>query len=613
MHTLLPHYERELAWFDEAAREFSRRYPRVAGRLATGADLAEDPHVERLIQSFALLAARLHQRLDEEAPRLAQALLELVHPLALRPFPSCSIVRFGAARSLSQLSTAHRIPRGTLLHGQPVQGVPCRFTTTQDVWLAPVQVAGLRRQPGDVGLAPGMSAAAACLSLRLELVSPAARWATLGLPALRLHLDAAPSQVVALREALLDHLAGVSLALDDGSPRPVPDAAPQAVGFADDEALLDDVAPARAAERLLGEYFAFPAKFDFIDLPLPAALRGSEARSATLHYRLAARPGRSGAAWDELDGLGAGQLLAGCTPVVNPFRQRAEPIRVTHEREAYPVVVDARRPAAYEVHRVERVRRTRAGERDTVHEELAPLYSLRHASATPPGSSGACFWAVRRDLLRAAVSPGHELELTLVDTALDPARPGQDTLSLDVLAGNRDLPARMSIARPDGELQADGGSPADEIVLLRRPTPGSRPTPAGDAAWRLVSLLALARTPADDTGLEGLHEWLALHDPGGGAAARGVVAGLRRLEQQPATTWWPGPPAPCLLRGREIRLGIDESAFVGTGVGLFGRLLSQALALRAPVNSTTRLQLVSVADGTTLFDGGCRGGRSALA
>ncbi|MBK1687555.1 type VI secretion system baseplate subunit TssF [Rubrivivax gelatinosus] len=602
MQALLPHYERELAWFDEASKAFARRYPRIAGRLAAGGELAQDPHVERLIQAFSLLAARLHRRLDEDLPRMAETLLELLHPLALRPFPSCSIVRFDAARSLAQLSTARRIPRGTLLHSTPVQGVSCRFTTAYELALAPLRVAAAAiGPPARPGLPAG--AAAAWFSVRLELLSPAAQWATLDLPCLRLFLDLQPSQAAALREALFERVRGVWLDDGNGAARPVAGAAPRPVGLADDEALLDGAPRERGAERLLAEYFAFPCKFDFVDLPLPAALRHGQSRSVTLHYALAERPRARAAGWPELEGIGAGQLLPGCTPVVNAFRQRAEPIRVTQAREAYPVVVDARHPGAYEVLRVDRVRRIRQDARGAAFEDLPPLYSLRHASATAAGSSDSCFWSLRRDAERAELAPGHEAELTLVDMRLDPALAAAETLSVDVTAGNRDLPSQLPLGRPGGDLQADDGGLAEQIVLLRRPTPGSRPVRLADAPWRLVSLLALDRCAAAD-GLERLREWLALHDPGSDASGRGLASSLLSAERRPALAWLPGPPAPCLVRGSEIRLVVDEAAFVGSGVGLFGRLLAHALALRAPVNGFTRLTLHSGADGALLYDGG---------
>ncbi len=68
MENLLPHYERELALLRQSSVSFAERYPKIAGRLQLANDVSQDPHVERMIESFALLAARVHKRLDDDFP-----------------------------------------------------------------------------------------------------------------------------------------------------------------------------------------------------------------------------------------------------------------------------------------------------------------------------------------------------------------------------------------------------------------------------------------------------------------------------------------------------------------------------------------------------------------
>lgn len=96
MEHLLPYYERELGLFRQYTREFSGRYPKAAGRLLIAGETCEDPHVERLIQSVALLTARVAKRLDDAYPQFTESLLETLYPHYLRPFPSCSIVRIAS-------------------------------------------------------------------------------------------------------------------------------------------------------------------------------------------------------------------------------------------------------------------------------------------------------------------------------------------------------------------------------------------------------------------------------------------------------------------------------------------------------------------------------------
>ena len=75
---LLPFYNRELAAIRRLAGEFAEANPKVAGRLRMTPDAVDDPHVERLLEGVAFLAARVQHRLDDELPELTDALLELL-------------------------------------------------------------------------------------------------------------------------------------------------------------------------------------------------------------------------------------------------------------------------------------------------------------------------------------------------------------------------------------------------------------------------------------------------------------------------------------------------------------------------------------------------------
>ena len=87
---LLPYYDRELAAIRKLAGEFAAANPKVAGRLRITDDAVDDPHVERLLEGVAFLAARVQHRLDDDSPELSDALLELLCPHLLAPVPSLS-------------------------------------------------------------------------------------------------------------------------------------------------------------------------------------------------------------------------------------------------------------------------------------------------------------------------------------------------------------------------------------------------------------------------------------------------------------------------------------------------------------------------------------------
>lgn len=162
MEELLPYYERELGFLRRYSREFSERYPKIAGRLLMGGEVCEDPHIERMIQSFALLNSRISKRLDDDYPEFTEALFEVLYPHYMRPFPSCSIARMDYSAAAAQLTTATEIARGTELDTRPVKGVACTFRTTYPVTVAPIALshaafAAIIDAPEAVMLPPNVS------------------------------------------------------------------------------------------------------------------------------------------------------------------------------------------------------------------------------------------------------------------------------------------------------------------------------------------------------------------------------------------------------------------------------------------------------------------------
>jgi precorrin-3B C17-methyltransferase len=139
---LLHYYERELTYLRRMGAEFAQRYPKVASRLLLEPHKCEDPHVERMLEAFAFLAARVHLKLDDDFPEVSESLLSVVYPQHVRPIPAMSMVELRLDPDQGKLTTGYRVKRDTMLYSRPVDGVPCKFRTCYDTTLWPVAVAG---------------------------------------------------------------------------------------------------------------------------------------------------------------------------------------------------------------------------------------------------------------------------------------------------------------------------------------------------------------------------------------------------------------------------------------------------------------------------------------
>ena len=199
------YFQSELTALRQSGRRFSERNPALAPFLAHA---GQDPDVERLLEGFAFLTARLRQKLDDEIPELTHSLMHLLWPHYMRPIPAFSILQFDP---LKRTGSSVRVARDTAVQSAPIHGERCRFRTCYATDIMPLQLNGLEYKPQGEG---------GWLDLRLSM-SAEGNFSELTFDSLRLHLagDHYVSQSLYLH--LLRHLEGVCLLLLDQAGLPL--------------------------------------------------------------------------------------------------------------------------------------------------------------------------------------------------------------------------------------------------------------------------------------------------------------------------------------------------------------------------------------------------------
>jgi type VI secretion system protein ImpG len=613
MDELLRYYEEELGLFGQFAREFRARYPKPASDLHLAGETYEDPSVARLIQSVALMSARIRKRLDDDYPKFTESLLESLYPHYLRPMPSHTIVQVGGrnGETGAELPDAPvLLPRGTLLRTSAQHDSICLFRTVYDVLLAPLRVtqvafSPLLKAPGALRLPRG-----AASSISITIDTPGPRPLLDVLPArLRLFVDGEASMRAALVDALLLRGACAFVqARGEDAWLPLATLPLALAGLKDEDAMIPFPARSHPALRLLSEYFCYPEKFNFIDLDTAqlAALLPPRCASFTLHVVLTGLAGDSDPA-RLLAGVGARNLLPGCTPVINLFPKAGAPLQLSYTSADHPLLADGAHAAAYEIHSVDAVRLVREGAATASVTHFAPLYSASGAAGGAgqqkdgQQSGGKHYWITRRDHAVAAVSPGHEMRIALIDADFRTTQTGAATLSTMLTCTNRDLPAQLPYGDPQGDLRTDELSGVAPIRMLRKPSPSYRFDTAKGAHWRLISHLSLNHANLTMAGLPDFQKMLALYDLPRSPSTQRLIAGIRGLEHGAVRAWVKTAPVSTLMPGIGIRLTVDEEAFAGSSLAVFARVLDHYFALNGQLNCFTRLQVVSSLTGQEML------------
>ena len=560
------YYEDELTFLREMGREFSQDYPAVAHMLS---ERGSDPDVERLLEGFAFLTARIRHKLDDEFPEITHGLLNLLWPHYLRPIPSLSIIEFKPVPAA--VREALRIPRGTEVASVPVEGTRCRFRTCCDVDLLPLELskAELDESSGEA------------LTLRLGFqMSEGASLKQLGAESIRLFLGGERESANLLylwigrnlREIVCQGILG-------GKPTgrlSLPASAVTVGGFSDEEALLPYPTASFAGFRLLQEYFALPAKFMFIDVHgLQKMTELETGGTFELHLKF-----KKGA--ERVPKVKRDDVRLHCTPVINLFSHTADPIRLEHTRVDYrvrPASVDA---LHYEVYSIDRVSGWTQGQ---VRPREYPRFD---AFTHGVGSGDAIYYHTR---LRSAVTAdGTDTFISFVSEQQAHALPPTETVSIDITCTNRNLPVHLRV----GDIcEATANSP--ELATFRNITGATasvRPPLDQGLHWRLLSHLALNYLSLLDTqplrSILEIYNFQALYDRQAARENELRLDSIQRVDTRPVEWLMKGVP----IRGTAIDLDLLETNFAGDGdMYLFGSILNEVFALYATLNSFTRLTI----------------------
>ena len=601
---LLDHYNNELQHIRQMAGEFAREFPKIAGRLALekdGKEICPDPFVERLLEGFAFIAARIHLKLDAEFPRLTQSLLETVYPHYLSPIPAMAVVRFEPDPQEAGLADGYLIPRGTPLRSTIGRGerTPCEFQTAHQLRLWPLRLVEARyytRDLAELNLTPPRPVKAA---LRLRLQTTAGlTFKEINLDALTVYIRGADELPVAIYEQIFSRGAGVAVQFpQDRSRRGVyrPPSAVQRVGFSEQEALLPASPRSFEGYRLLREYFSFPQRFLFFTVTdLKMAIQSCAGNQVDIIILLNEQEPR-------LEGrVNQTCFELFCAPAINLFAKRTDRISLSDRFSEFQVIVDRTRPLDFEVFEIQSV--TGYGTRSDEEQEFRPFYLARDIDTTT-----GTFYTVNRvprmlttkerKFGQHSSYSGTEVYLSLVDAASAPYRTDLRELGIKALCTNRHLPIQMALGLGPSDFSIDLNAPVISTRCLSGPTI-PQPSPAeGELSWRIISHLSLnylsLLEARGEEGAIGLRELLKLYIDNNDIQKRKQIEGLLSANSVPIVRRVANPGLVAFARGLEITVLLDEMGFVGTGVFLLGAVLEQFFAKYVSINSFTETVIKS--------------------
>jgi type VI secretion system protein ImpG len=567
--SLRERFREELSFLRLQGREFARHNPQLSRFLG---EQASDPDVERLLEGFAFLTARLRLKLEDDFEELTHSLLQLLWPNYLRPLPSLAIVRFDPIdRGITERKA---LPSGLELRSRPIEGHVCRFRTCHEIDVYPLVIDGVSDEH---------TREHSVLRIDLRSISNH-RLGEMGCDRLDVHLSGSDFVAQTLYLWLARYVAEVRLVAGDEVRRLDP-ASIEFPGFAPEEALLPYPKNVFDGYRILQEFFLFPQRYHFVRLTgLDRAWPDRNAEDVRVEF-VFNRPMPSNVRITDAD------LALYCVPAVNLFSHDAEPVRLGGQAEDYPLIPSGGREGPFEIFSVDRVFGAHGPGRNA-QGEYASFESFGHEVE---------YARHRRSLyyrLRAEDHPADSrLRYRIGFVRGDEARylGRQETISAELTCSDGDLPTLLA----PGELCVPTQGVASFVTFtnLRAPTAPCRPVLDGSLHWTLLSNLSLNYLSLLDAAplraVLRAYDFAALHDLQRERSTRRRLDAIGDVRTVPVDRLIRGLP----VRGLRTMIALDAEGFLGEGeLYLFGAVLSRFFALYASINSFHQLEVINTSN-----------------
>lgn len=575
------YFQDELTALRELGKEFAHKNPRLAPFLDVE---AQDPDVERLLEGFAFLTGRLRQKLDDELPELSHSVMNLLWPNFLKPVPAMSVVEFQPTLGLNEKK---KLDRGIYIDSKKVDGTICRFRTCYDVDIYPLTIKHVQYEATTKGSQLSIDFKT---QANLPLVF-------LNLDKIRLFLtgEMHVSQSLLLwMHRYLTHIDIVVTQLkgDDVIIGRLPSKNVSQVGFKEEEKILPYSENTFPGYRYILEYFSIPEKYQFIDITglkmiytpenIECFLNTATNIKLVFHYNRALeshiKPSKD-------------NIKLYCTPVVNIFEHEAKPIWLDHKKTEYRIIPESADASHYEIYQILKVEGRGRVERSL--REYKRFESFEHARNIDADKAHIYY----KEQLRSSVyARGLDSYLSFVSHQEQHKLPDVETVSIALLATNRDLPLQLNV----GDINVNTSSTPEFVTFsnITQVTPAFSPPLDQGVHWRLISNMSLNYTSLVNPDalriILSTYDLRSYYDRQHARASQQRLEGIEQLKSEGCDYLFNGRP----IRGLKTTMYLRESKFASEGdMYIFASVLNEFLSLYCSINSFHWLNVYGIEQG----------------
>ena len=583
----LTYYNRELTYIRKMGAEFSEHHPKIAGRLRLDQDSIEDPHVSRLIESFAFLTARIRQTIDDSFPELTESLIGILFPAYQAPFPSLSVIK---CHAIPQVPKYQLIEKGKELIVRDEDNQQSRFKLCDDIHVLPIVIDEVKFSPLPV-VGPVLTEeisqgkqTKAVLKIKIKPLS-SAKLVDIEQDSIRFYINTADHISHTLIDYLSTELIGACLCANDGNSATLHLGAEDIV-FPEMDLLKAGDLPRdgrnSAGYEALTYFFIFPQKFLFFDIKNIADAWQLDEEGFTLYLHFSHDHAELSQGLDTLS------LQTGCAPIINLYQDSTEPTNAKLCSGEQKILINQVYQKIADVHSIVNV----VAESDHGEAyELTPFYGEhKRVESDKPRA----YWHLRREnssIFNGIDSEGTDSYLSLVDPNFSTFTPNKRwIIRAEALCTNRDLPSKLPFGPNQPQFMFAEGGGGLRLKCLTPPTKTYQPKLNQESRWQLVNQLTLQNLSAPD-GLDMLRMILSLVDLKQSRDTQAAIDAIQSFEIVPIVERVNIGGRAAICTGSNCIVFVNEKAFSGNSAYLFGKVLHKFFTNICVMNSFVKTSL----------------------
>ncbi|MDR1488570.1 MAG: type VI secretion system baseplate subunit TssF [Holosporales bacterium] len=570
MNDILNYYKDELLLLRQKGREFAKKYPEIASAIDIKDGESTDPHTERIIESVAFMAARLHQKIEINSEHIAFYILNAIAPNLAAPFPPCSVVSFYSNVGEPPNNLINIPSRTSISHSTKTGGVSL-FRTIYPLDIYPLLITNVSIERNSLYSIEQTNG----WYIKIDLETNSVPIEGMNCEKILFHINSnIIEDALIVYEAIFANCdtSGVYLKIGDSI---IETGEILPCGFCDNEMACPIKKYSSNIFQLFGEMLNFKQKFMFFEIH---GINESIKRSGITDISEISLIIKTSKPKDRLfQIINKNTFLLNCTPIVNLFPFTADPFRLTNEKNKYLLLPDQTRNKELLIHSINSVHYI---DSNTYEDKIIqPYFSLAIDSDT--NVSHNLFWIYSKNDENSSIS--------FVDTELIADKVYDNIIYTKLMCMNkfasRDIPV---LARMDIENLETGGVYA--TLLYKNTNPKEVP----NNLWALVSELASTYISIShgDSLLSSVRKIMDLFSTGAKIKSEELISGISKINSSKVVKRFGSDAWRGFVQGMEYNILCrnEENSYMSFFLGCF---INQYLSSCISINSFVQLNLVS--------------------